>query len=88
LRVRKFPEVDVCFLFKALDTLEDLERNYSEKLLKKIHAKFVVVSFPTMSIGGRNPIRQRGWFFRMMRKLGYSADTFELENEIFCIIRK
>lgn len=88
IRVSKLPEVDVCFLFKVLDSLEDLERDYSEKILVKIPAKFIVVSFPTMSIGGRNPIRQRGWFFRMMRNLGFSAETFEIENEIFYVIRK
>ncbi len=88
LKVSNLPEVDVCFLFKVLDSLEGLERDYSEKLLEKIPARFIVVSFPTMSIGGRNPIRQRGWFFRMMRKLGYSAETFEFENEIFYIIKK
>lgn len=86
--LKKLPEVDVCFLFKVLDSLEDLKKDYSEKLLKIIPAKFIVVSFPTMSIGGRNPIRQRGWFFRMMRNLGYSAETFEIENEVFYIIKK
>lgn len=86
MKVGQLPKADVCFLFKALDSLEDLERNYSEKLLVKIPAKFIVVSFPTMSIGGGNPIRQRGWFFRMMRKLNYSAETFEIENEIFYVV--
>lgn len=88
MKVDKLPKVDVCFLFKALDSLEDLERNYSEKLLAKIPARFIVVSFPTMSIGGRNPIRQRGWFFRMMRNLGLSAETFEFENEVFYVVKK
>jgi len=88
MKVEQLPKADVCFLFKTLDTLEDLERNYSEKLLANIPAKFIVVSFPTMSIGGRNPIRQRGWFFRMMRNLGLSAETFEIENEIFYVVKK
>ena len=88
MRVEQLPKTDVCFLFKVLDSLEDLERNYSEKLLEKIPARFIVVSFPTMSIGGRNPIRQRGWFFRMMRNLSLSAETFEFENEIFYVVKK
>lgn len=88
VKFKKLPKTDICFLFKTLDSLEDLEKDYSEKLLKKIPAKFVVVSFPTMSIGGRNPIRQRGWFLRMMRNLGYSAESFEIENEIFYMIKK
>jgi len=87
LNIKEFPETDVCFLFKVLDSLEDIERDYSEKLLKKINSKFIVVSFPTMSIGGRNPIKQRGWFFRMMRELDYKAEIFEIENEVFYIIK-
>ncbi len=88
LDLKEIPKADVCFLFKVLDSLEDLQRNYSEKLLKRIPCKFIVVSFPTMSLGGKNPIKQRGWFFRMMRNLGYSAKTFEIENEIFYIVKK
>jgi len=88
LKLKKLPEVDICFLFKTLDSLEDLEKDYSEKLLKKISAKFIIVSFPTMSIGGKNPIKQRGWFLRMMRTLNVKAETFDIENEIFYIIKK
>ncbi|MBU4500973.1 MAG: hypothetical protein KKA79_00150 [Nanoarchaeota archaeon] len=87
LHAKDLPKVDVCFLFKTLDSLEDIERNYSKELIKKIPAKFLVVSFPTMSIGGKNPIKQRGWFFRIMRELGYKAETFEIENEVFYIIK-
>lgn len=88
LKMKQLPKTDVCFLFKVLDSLEDLERDISKKVLQKIPAKFVVVSFPTMSIGGKNPIRQRGWFFRVLRQLGYSAENFEIENEIFYIVKK
>lgn len=88
INLKSLPKADVCFLFKALDSLESLKRNYSEELLKKIPSKFIVVSFPTMSIGGRNPIKQRGWFFRMMRSLGMEAETFEIENEMFYMIKR
>lgn len=88
LKIKQLPKTDVCFLFKVLDSLEDLERDVSKEILKKIPARFVVVSFPTMSIGGKNPIRQRGWFFRVLRQLGCSAESFEIENEMFYIIKK
>lgn len=88
LNFRKFPEADVCFLFKVLDSLEDLKKNYSKVLLEKISAKFLVVSFPTMSLGDKKPIKERGWFFRMMRELDYSFESFEIENEIFYIVKK
>lgn len=88
MKLRQLPKTDVCFLFKVLDSLEDLEKDYSKNLLKKIPAKFMIVSFPTMSIGGKNPIKLRGWFFRMIRELNYKAESFEIENEIFYIVKK
>lgn len=87
MKLKQLPKTDVCFLFKVLDSLEDLEQDYSKELLKKIPSKYIVVSFPTMSIGGKNPIRQRGWFLRMMRELDFSAESFEIENEVFYIIK-
>lgn len=88
IKLKQLPKTDICFLFKVLDSLEELEQNYSKELLKKIPSDYIVVSFPTMSIGGKNPIRQRGWFFRVMRELGLSAESFEIENEVFYIIKK
>lgn len=88
MKLKKLPKSDVCFLFKVLDSLECLEKNYSEEILGKIDSKFIVVSFPTVSIGGKNPIKQRGWFFRMLRENNLKAETFEIENEIFYIIKK
>jgi 16S rRNA (guanine(1405)-N(7))-methyltransferase len=48
------PKANVIFLFKILPLLEHQQKSVSLDILKRMPAKFLVVSFPTKSIGGRN----------------------------------
>lgn len=87
-KIGLLPEADVCFLFKMLDTLETLKGNVSRDIIEKVNAKFVVVSFPTMTLGAKAKISPKRlvWFERVISKFEYSS--FEVENEKFYIIRK
>lgn len=88
LKIGDLPKVDVCFMFKLLDTLESLERDISKKVLDKVNCKWLVVSFPTFSLGGRKrlPIKRLVWFERLIKD--YDYNTFELGGEFFYVIRK
>ena len=81
---------DVCFLFKALDSLEAIKRHSSKALLDKLAAKFVVVSFALKSIGGKNKIgdNKRWWFEGFCKAQGWSFETFSVENELFYVVKK
>ena len=81
---------DVCFLFKALDTLEATKRNISREIMKKASSSYIVVSFATKSIGGKKSIQneRRSWFDKLVKKGGWGCSLFELPNEIFYIIKK
>jgi 16S rRNA (guanine(1405)-N(7))-methyltransferase len=81
---------DVCFLFKALDTLEATKRNISRNIMKNISSSYIAVSFATKSIGGKKSIRneRRSWFDKLVKKNGWDCSVFELPNEIFYIIKK
>jgi len=46
-------ETDVCFIFKTLPVLEQLEKKISIRLLSQIKSKFIVVSFPTRTLCGK-----------------------------------
>jgi len=46
--------VDIAFLFKFIPLVEQQNKSFSEELLKKIKAKYIVISFPTKSVTGRN----------------------------------
>ncbi len=88
LKLPSLPKSDICFLFKALDSLESLKKGISLELIKIINAKFVVVSFPVYSISGKKRLKPRSWFFALLNNLKLSYKEVELENEVFYIIKK
>lgn len=79
---------DVVFFLKTFDSVESVKKNRTKDLLSKLKAKFVVVSFSTMSIGGKKSIKKekRAWFEKLIRRLGYDFQTFEIPSEIVYII--
>ena len=84
----KFPEVDVCFMFKILDSLESKGHLLSEKLIKEIKAKYIVASFSTQNIKGKKMnYPRRGWIEIMLQRLGLIYTKYEESNEIFYIIK-
>lgn len=85
LKDRRFPEVDVVFLFKVLDTLESLERGITKEILDSIKCRKLVVSFPTNTLSGKNLSKKRLiWFEKLIK----NYETFETGNEIFYIIKE
>ena len=81
-------KADLCFLLKTLDSLEKTRRNISKDILKSINAKDIIVSFSIKSLSGKKPIKERGWFYRILRELNLDYATFSTENELFFIIKK
>ena len=85
----KLPAADVTFLFKLVDTLETQERNVTKKLLLSLMTAWSVVSFPTVSIGGRG-FREGGkenWFSRFLDEKGLKWSRFEVPGEEFYVIK-
>lgn len=85
LENNKYLEADVCFLFKLLDSLEELEKGISEKLLRRLKCKKIIVSFPTKTLSGKKLNKRRlKWFENLIK----NYEIFEIENEIFYIIER
>jgi hypothetical protein len=87
-KVDNLPKVDVCFMFKLVDTLESLKKDVTKELLSKIKCRWLIVSFATKSLGGKKTISKKRsvWFKRLIKDYNYK--TFEVENEFFYIIKK
>lgn len=84
------PMQDVCFLFKALDSLEPTKgHTFAELIITKVPARYVVASFSTKTITGK-PMRHpyRGWMDRMLERLKYDFHIFVQGDEIFYVIKK
>jgi len=78
----------IVFLFKTLDSLEMLERNYSKKLLLEIAplVNKVVVSFATRSMISRKKFRiNRNWILDFIRNNFKILDDFELGSERYVV---
>jgi hypothetical protein len=89
-KVKQLPKADIAFLFKMTDVLDKNKgHKTSEKIIYAIPAKFIVVSFPTLTISGKKMnYPRRGWIELMCGRLGYEFKSFLLANEIFYCIRK
>ena len=61
----------------------------SEEIIKAIPAKFVVVSFATLTISGKKMnYPRRGWIELMCKRLGYEFKLLEFSNELFYVVMK
>lgn len=86
----ELPEADVYFLFKLLESVELIKSHKtSEELIKRIPAKWSVVSFSTKTLSGKQMnVPKRRWFELMLKRLNYKYESIETENELFYVIRK
>jgi 16S rRNA (guanine(1405)-N(7))-methyltransferase len=86
--LKKLKPVDVCFLFKVVDTIEKKGHKLAEEIIKTVKAKWIVVSFATRILDGK-PMKHpyRGWIERMLERIGSEFKIIKEENEIFYIIK-
>lgn len=87
---RSMRKVDMAFLFKVLEVIElNKKHKISENLIKTIPARWVVVSFPTMTLTKKlmNYLK-RGWMHLMLERLKYEYHLIKEKNEIFYVIKK
>jgi hypothetical protein len=76
---------DVCFAWKLVDVLEAQERAITQRLLRAVPARRIVVSFATLSLGQNKRIdpRTRTWFVHFLLHEGWSYETLETSSELF-----
>ena len=79
--------VDVCFMFKFLDPIEDKGHKLSEEIIKLIKARYIVISFSTKTVSGKKMNHPyRGWIEKMLERIKKDFEKISLENEVFYII--
>lgn len=82
---------DLALLFKLLPLLERQETGGAVRVMQAVNARYLAVSFPTRTLGGRS-VGMAGNYARWMdehlpRDMAV-ADRFETRNELFYIIMK
>lgn len=81
----------IVFLFKVIDSLEVMERDYSKKLLLELAgiSDRIVVSFATRSLGRRSKFSaQRGWLLKFLDENFIVLKDFELGGERYLVVEK
>ena len=89
--IDKSPSADIIFLLKLLPLLEHQQKGISLEILKKLSAKFLVVSFPTHSIGGKqkNMIDfYDKWFHDLVKDESWRIGRIIFPTELVFIIKK
>ena len=82
--IEKTKKPRIIFLFKVLDSLEMLERDYSKKLLKELAplADKVVISFATKSMIKQKKFKvERHWILNFIKENFKVLDDFEIGGE-------
>lgn len=89
--IKKTKKPRIVFLFKTIDSLEMLERDYSKKLLSEIFplVEKIVISFAMKSMVRRTKFRaQRNWILDFVNENFKVTDDFEVGNERYLVLRK
>lgn len=85
------PPVDVAFLLKTLPCLEQIESGAGQRLLRQINAAFLVVSFPSHSLGGRQkgmPHNYNTYFQAIVNDSGWPLKSLAYRSEQVYIVQK
>ena len=86
--IKKEKGKKIVFLFKVLDSLEALKRDYSKKLLLGITplVEKIVVSFATRSMISRKPFNvKRKWIVNFIKQNFKITDDFEIGGERYIV---
>ena len=89
--IKQLDEPRIIFLFKVLDSLEMVERNYSKKLLLELVPLVdrVVVSYATKSlISGKKFYANRKWLKEFIENNFKILDEFEFGEEKYLVFKK
>ena len=82
---------DVALLFKILPLLDRQQSGAADAVLGRINAEYIVVSFPTRTLGGRNVGMEDNysvWMENHMPENREACARFATDNELFYILKE
>lgn len=82
---------DVALLFKVLPLLDRQQSGSAERILGAISAKYIVCSFPTRTLGGKNvgmEANYSAWMNAHLPEKLQICDSFSTENELYYILKE
>jgi 16S rRNA (guanine(1405)-N(7))-methyltransferase len=82
---------DLALVLKTLPTLDQIARDAGRDLLRALDARYLLVSFPARSLGGRDKHMAEhyaGRFEALAAAEGWPAERFEFATELAFLVRK
>lgn len=89
--VDSFESADIVFMLKLLPVLDSQKKGAVPDLIKAQKCKYVVVSFPVKSLGGREKGMADFYtsqFEKIIVNEGFKAEKIKLKSEIVFIVKK
>lgn len=89
--IKRSKKPRIIFLFKVIDALETLKRDYSQELISEIISLSdkIVVSFAMKSLGNRQKFRaKRDWIIDFIKERYRVLDDFVLGGERYLVFSK
>ncbi len=84
-------EVDLALILKTIPCLEQIDRQAGTRLLRAINARYMVVSFPAQSLGGRNKgmvTNYEAHFHQLIEGENWDIRKFEFATELAFVVKK
>ena len=84
-------QVKVAFLLKTLPCLEQLEKGFTENLLRAIPAEYILISYPISSLSGKSKGMQENYtdqFTQLMAAFKWTYEQFEFMSELAFLVKK
>lgn len=91
LIVDEFQAVDVAFLFKVLQPLEQQKKGSAIEVVRKINVKWLVITFPTKSISGKQKGMvefYKAWFAANIESEIKGFEHLEFDSELVYVCQK
>jgi len=84
-------EVDLALILKTLPCLEQLDKSITPRLLQGLRAKYLVVSFPAQSLGGRSkgmPQFYQTQFLKQVESLPFKVSSLTFKTELAFLLER
>lgn len=83
--------VDLALVLKTIPCLEQVDKSAGQRLLEGLNARYILVSFPARSLGGRDkgmPVNYEEHFRELIAGKGWTVRRFEFATELAFLVGK
>nr|AIA10753.1 ribosomal RNA methyltransferase (FmrO) [uncultured bacterium] len=84
-------EADLALVLKTIPCLEQIDKQAGTRLLRAINARYMIVSFPAQSLGGRNKgmvTNYEARFYQLVEGENWEIQKYEFATELVFVIKK